>query len=138
MTLLYKTDEHSKPSICPRHPPIGRTRYPLVLPPELLISILLDIRSEYLCYLFLSETRDEEEVEERLAANPFPAILHVSQQFRRIAFSIVEAFGAYRDPEGWYEAARSPSYSLSVFTLCTDTYPAVACPRTHGAAFAIS
>ena len=32
MTLLYKTDEHYKPFICPRHPPIGRPRYPLVFP----------------------------------------------------------------------------------------------------------
>ena len=110
VTLVDRNDEHYKPFICPRHPPMGRPRHPLVFPPELLINILLDIKSEYLYFLFLTETRDEEEIEERLAVNPFPAILHVSQQFRDIAFRIIpEAFGARRDPEGWCGMSRQSS-----------------------------
>ena len=89
MTLLYKTDEHYKPFICPRHPPIGRPRYPLVFPPELLTSILLDISSEYLSYLFLSETRDEEEIEERLAAVRLNEFRQIGVCSARIAARII-------------------------------------------------
>ncbi|EPT02085.1 hypothetical protein FOMPIDRAFT_1015436 [Fomitopsis schrenkii] len=101
MTLSEQDNEVYKSLLCPRHPPMGRPRYSLVFPPELLIKILLEIRSDYLWFLFLTETRDEEEIEERIAANPFRAMLHVSQQFREIAFEIIrDAFGVQRESDG--------------------------------------
>ena len=111
--LIDPHDERYKPYICPRHPPNskGRPSRPYVFPTELLSFMLLDIRSEYLSYLFLTEAWDDEEIEERLAVNPFPAFLRVSHQFREIAFNVIQdAFGARRDADGWCEIPRHTSF----------------------------
>lgn len=100
-TNLARNDPRYDYFVCPRHRPIARPRYPLLLPPELLIDIFIEIASHYLAFLFSSEMQDDDEIEERLAANPFPAFLHVSHQFRELAFKVLaEAFGIHRDPYG--------------------------------------
>jgi len=98
---LAQNDPRYSYYVCPRHRPIHCPRYPLLLPPELLIDILFRVASCYLYFLFFSETQDDDEIEERLAANPFPVFLRVSHQYRELAFKVLgDTFGIHRDPDG--------------------------------------
>ncbi|KZT69131.1 hypothetical protein DAEQUDRAFT_738255 [Daedalea quercina L-15889] len=98
--LISQDDERYKQFLCPRHPPSARPSYPLVLPPELLINIIIEIASDYLNFVFLSEAQDDDEMEKRLAVNPFPAILQVSRQFRAIAFNVIRSVFGIQDIDG--------------------------------------
>ncbi|KZT69155.1 hypothetical protein DAEQUDRAFT_279812 [Daedalea quercina L-15889] len=99
---LVKDDDRYKCLVCPRHRPIARPRHPLLFPPELLIPIFVGIASDYLYFLFSSETQDDDDIEARLALNPFRAILQVSHQFREIALLKVfpHAFGIHGGQDG--------------------------------------
>lgn len=135
--LVATDDERYKQFICPRHPPIARPSYPLEFPPELLIDIYIGIASDYMFLLFSSEIQDDEDVEARLAANPFLAFLRVSHQFRELAIKVSESsFGLRRNQDGRYVFVLI--HRRFRWRVLTPLLGPAACHRTPGRACAMS